>query len=89
MPPSKCLARNVRFSVMVNEPIDVWLARWPHLQTCYCYSSDYPHGEGGQWSLKKLYDRVAPVGDDVIEKFFVTNSEWVLPARTGTFEDRS
>src|SRR3974390_1613477 len=79
MKPSEFLSRNVRVSVMVDEPVEVWLQRYPAIHNCYCYSSDYPHVEGGPWSLKRFYDRLAPLGDSVVEKFFVTNSQLVLP----------
>jgi predicted TIM-barrel fold metal-dependent hydrolase len=75
--PSEYIARNVRFSVLLDEPVEIWLERWPHLRSVYC--SDFPHPEGRPWSLKKFHERIAPLGDDMVEKFFVTNSEWVLP----------
>lgn len=81
MKPSEFLSRNVRVSVMVDEPVEVWLERHPQIQNVYCYSSDYPHVEGGPWSLKRLYERVVPLGDDIVEKFFVTNSQLVLPVQ--------
>ena len=80
MKPSGFLGRNVRVSTMVKEPVEVWFQRWPHLQDVYCYSSDYPHAEGGKWSLNRLFERVAPLGDNIVEKFFVNNSQFVLPA---------
>jgi predicted TIM-barrel fold metal-dependent hydrolase len=79
MKPSGYLARNVRVSVMVEENVELWLERWPHLRNVYCYSSDYPHAEGGEWSLKRMFERIALLGDEVTEKFFVSNSRWVLP----------
>jgi len=79
MLPSKFLSRNVRSSIIGDEPVDLYIKQWPHLQDVYCYSSDYPHIEGGQWSLKKSFARVAPLGDEIVEKFFVTNSRLVLP----------
>ena len=78
--PSEYLATNVRVSVLLGEPVEIWLKRYPFLKSVYCYSSDYPHLEGKPWSMKKFYERIAPFGDDVIEKFFVTNSLLVLPA---------
>ena len=77
--PSEYVARNVRVSTMSDEPVEVWLQRYPDLRDVYCYSSDYPHVEGGKWSLKNVYDRVAPLGEDVVERFFVTNAQLVLP----------
>jgi predicted TIM-barrel fold metal-dependent hydrolase len=79
MSPTEYLRRNVRVSVMHDEPIDVWIQRYPALLDVYCYSSDFPHVEGGEWSLKRLYEQLAPLGDTVLEKFFVTNSQLVLP----------
>lgn len=79
MKPSEYLARNVRVSVLHDEPVENWLVRYPQLQDVYCYSSDYPHGEGRAHSLEKFYDRIAPLGDEVVTKFFVTNPQWLLP----------
>lgn len=76
--PSEYLAAQVRTSVLLHEPVELWIERYPMLQDCYCYSSDFPHIEGGQWSLKNFYERIAPLGDTVIEKFFVTNSQLLL-----------
>ena len=78
--PSEYLCRNVRVSVMLHEPVEVWFERYPKIQNVYCYSSDFPHVEGGQWSLDRFYERIAPLGDDIVEKFFVGNSQLVLPA---------
>lgn len=76
--PSEYLARQVRTSVLLHEPVEVWLERYPKLQDCYCYSSDFPHVEGGQWSLQEFYRRVSPLGDDIVEKFFVKNPQLLL-----------
>lgn len=78
MKPSEYMARQVRTSVLLHEPVEIWLERYPMIQDCYCYSSDYPHPEGQHYSLKKFYERVAPLGNDVVEKFFVTNSQLLL-----------
>lgn len=76
--PSEYLARQVRTSVLLYEPVEVWLERYPMIQDCYCYSSDFPHPEGGPWSIQDFYDRIAPLGDDVAEKFFVSNPHLLL-----------
>ncbi|WP_257555995.1 amidohydrolase family protein [Sphingobium sp. CFD-2] len=78
--PSEYIARNVRVGVLLNEPVEEWIVRYPHLQDVYCYSSDYPHGEGQAHSMQKFYDRVAPLGDEVLKKFFMKNGELLLPA---------
>jgi predicted TIM-barrel fold metal-dependent hydrolase len=78
--PSEYLARNVRVTPFNEfEPVDRDFERYPNLATCYCYSTDYPHVEGGKRSKALLYDKVAPLGDDVVEQFFVTNAELLMP----------
>ena len=79
MPPSHYFARNVRVTPFYFEPIDVYLDRHPDLVDCYAYSTDYPHNEGGPEAKSRLYEKIAPLGDDVVRKFFVTNGEWLLP----------
>jgi predicted TIM-barrel fold metal-dependent hydrolase len=79
MPPSAYIARNVRVTPFYFEPIDVYLERHPTVLDCYCYSTDYPHQEGGVESKARLYAKVKPFGEDVVRKFFVTNGEWLLP----------
>jgi predicted TIM-barrel fold metal-dependent hydrolase len=76
--PSEYLASNVRVAVLLDERVERWIERHPHLQSVYCYSSDFPHYEGRQWSLQKFFERVSPLGDDIVEKFFVTNSQLIL-----------
>ena len=78
--PSEYLARNVRVTPHSTvEPVDVFFKRYPHLASCYCYSTDYPHLEGGAHINWKLYEMLAPLGEDVLERYFVTNGEWLLP----------
>lgn len=76
--PSEFMAKQVRTSVLLHEPVEIWLKRYPMIQECYCYSSDFPHIEGGQWSLKNFYERISPLGNDIVEKFFVTNPQLLL-----------
>jgi len=61
-----------------DEPIDKYVERFPALEDCYCYSSDFPHVEGMPYSMEIFYKKVAPMGDAFIEKFFCTNSQLVL-----------
>jgi predicted TIM-barrel fold metal-dependent hydrolase len=80
MLPSQYLARNVRVTPFNNfEPIAEHLRRYPHLQDCYCYSTDYPHIEGGK-NIKAVFaEKVKPLGYEVMEKFFAKNAEWLMP----------
>jgi predicted TIM-barrel fold metal-dependent hydrolase len=78
--PSEYLRRNVRVTPYHFEPIDRWLERYPAMVDMLAYGSDYPHVEGGKRSHLVMFDKVAPFGDEVLEKFFVRNAEWLMPA---------
>jgi predicted TIM-barrel fold metal-dependent hydrolase len=78
--PSEYLARNVRVTPHnVVEPVREFFERYPHLSDCYCYSTDYPHLEGGAHINEKAYAALEPLGADVLEKYFVENGKWLLP----------
>lgn len=79
MPPSGYVARNIRVSPFHFEPVDTYFQRYPSLRDCYCFSSDYPHYEGGKSPVDDMAQKVAPLGDEMLEKFFVTNAEWIMP----------
>ena len=77
--PSRYIARNVRVTPYYFEPVSSYFERWPDLSDVYCYSSDYPHREGGQASKQRFYEELSGKGDDVVEKFFVANGSYLLP----------
>jgi predicted TIM-barrel fold metal-dependent hydrolase len=80
LPPSAYLARNVRVTPhSIVEPVDLFFRRYPHLADCYCYSTDYPHLEGGAHINRKMADMLAPLGQDVLEKYFAGNGAWLMP----------
>ncbi|WP_219013939.1 amidohydrolase family protein [Streptomyces sp. NEAU-sy36] len=79
MKPSEYIARNVRISPFNFEPIDRYIQNDPSLVDIYCYSTDYPHVEGTKDSMANMLAKVKPLGEDVTEKFFRTNAEWLLP----------
>lgn len=79
MRPSEYLARNVRVTPFVFEPVDDFLRRHPDLSTVYCYSSDYPHREGGAYSVQTFSDRLADFDDVTRQRFFTENGRWLLP----------
>jgi predicted TIM-barrel fold metal-dependent hydrolase len=80
MKPSEYLARNVRVTPHnVVEPVAEFFCRYPQLANCYCFSTDYPHLEGGANIKTKVYEMLRPLGDEVLEKYFVNNGEWLLP----------
>jgi len=78
-PPSFYLRRNVRVSPFDFEPIDVFINRNPVLGDIMCFASDYPHVEGGKDPVGAWYKRLKPFGPEMVEKFFVTNAQWLMP----------
>ena len=77
--PSEYVARNVRVTPFHFEPVDRLLTSYPKLADVFVFSTDYPHVEGGRNSFTRFFEKVAPLGDDITEKFFVKNGEWLLP----------
>jgi predicted TIM-barrel fold metal-dependent hydrolase len=80
MKPSEYLARNVRVTPHnIVEPVEMFFERYPQIASCYCYSTDYPHLEGGTHVNRAMHDRLAPLGDDILRKYFAGNGEWLMP----------
>ncbi len=80
MKPSEYLRKNVRVSPFTFEPVDLYFDQCPYLQDMLCFSTDYPHFEGGRSPIGDMAARVQRFGPDVVEKFFVTNAELVMPS---------
>ncbi len=78
MKPSEYVNRNIRASSFWFEPVDIYLSRYG-LEDVYCFASDYPHPEGGKDPAATHYDRLKHLGPGVLEKFFRTNAEWIMP----------
>ena len=80
LPPSAYLNRNVRVTPFYFEPVDLYFERYPQLIDCYCYSTDYPHPEGGQHAKLRFFEAIERLGPEIVEKFFVANGQWLFPA---------
>lgn len=78
MRPSEYIARNVRVSPFDFEPVGEYIDKYG-LDTVYCFASDYPHAEGGSDPMGKFNAQLERFGEDVYEKFFVTNGEVLIP----------
>lgn len=78
--PSEYINRNVRVSPFHFEPVDKYFRTYPNLSDVFCYSSDYPHVEGGKYSLRTLEQKLEPLGEEIVTKFVKTNADWLLPA---------
>lgn len=77
--PSDYVRSNVRITPLIHEDIDRWVERYPDLADVLCFSTDYPHPEGGKNAIGRFHDKVRRFGEDVVEKFFVTNGQFLLP----------
>jgi predicted TIM-barrel fold metal-dependent hydrolase len=79
MKPSEYLNRNVRATPYVFEDVKSYFDRYPDLTDVYCYSSDYPHVEGGTYSKQRHALNLAEADQTLIDKFFAENGRWLLP----------
>ena len=71
-PPSHYVRRQVRVTPMYGESVSGYIAR-DGLTEVYAFGSDYPHPEGGRAPVDRFLDELSPLGDEVIERFFVSN----------------
>ena len=76
--PSDYVKSNIRVSPYDFEDIDVYITRYG-LEDVLCFASDYPHVEGGRDPIGAWYRRLEPLGEQVVEKFFVVNGRWIVP----------
>jgi predicted TIM-barrel fold metal-dependent hydrolase len=79
--PSQYLARNVRVTPYSFEPVDRYLDRWPELSSVYCFSSDYPHIEGGRNTHVTFANRLKNFDAETRRKFFFENASWLFADR--------
>jgi predicted TIM-barrel fold metal-dependent hydrolase len=78
MKPSDYVRRNLRVTPFRFEPVADYMER-SDFRECYCYSSDFPHPEGGTAPLAEFSRSIERLGSDAAERLFVSNAEWVLP----------
>jgi predicted TIM-barrel fold metal-dependent hydrolase len=79
MRPSEYIDRNVRVTPFHFEPVDLYFERYPNLQNVYCYSTDYPHVEGGNESKRIFAETLSDISADLQDKFFFRNATLLLP----------
>jgi len=79
MRPSEYIARNVRVTPFVFEPVARYLDRYPNLASVYCYSTDYPHVEGGKDSKRVFSEALRDASAGVRDQFFYQNATLLLP----------
>ncbi|PSJ03408.1 amidohydrolase family protein [Cyanobium usitatum] len=78
MSPSDYMRRNIRVTPYRFEPVGDLVERFG-FDDCYCYSSDFPHPEGGRTPIQDFEKHIERLGQRNAEKFYVTNAEWVMP----------
>ncbi len=79
MKPSEYIRRNVRVTPYRIENIADYIDRYG-MAECYCYSSDFPHPEGGNDPVTEFGANLDRLGDSIKDQFFSSNGEWVLPS---------
>ena len=79
MKPSDYVRRNIRITPYWFENVADYIDHY-NLPECYCYSSDFPHPEGGVRPMQEFEERIGRLGQKSAEAFYVNNAEWVLPA---------
>jgi predicted TIM-barrel fold metal-dependent hydrolase len=78
--PSEYLASNVRVTPWNGiEPIGDLMKNNPDLSSCFCYSTDYPHVEGGLASKQRMFDEVSHLGQKTVDKLFHDNAAFLFP----------
>jgi hypothetical protein len=77
--PSEYVRSNVRVTPLIHEDIGSWIERYPGLEDVLSFSTDYPHPEGGKNAARRYHEKISRFGDRVVEKFFVTNGQLLLP----------
>jgi hypothetical protein len=80
------MAAAVFHEPFVFEPVHVYLDRYD-IADVLCFSTDYPHVEGGSDPLAAFGARLAGFGPEVVEKFFVTNGDGCCRTEPGHHED--
>lgn len=79
MKPSEYLNRQVRVTPFYFEDVASYFTRFPHLEDVYCFSTDYPHREGGKESKQKFSENLSEHSEQVRRKFFRENGLFLTP----------
>jgi len=76
--PSYYIKKNVKVTPFHFEDLKTYLERYD-CADILCFSTDYPHVEGGKNSFRDTYEKVKGLGPEVVEKFYVKNAEFLFP----------
>jgi len=78
MKPSEYVKRNVRVTPFWNEDLPLMIERYG-LAEVYCFSTDYPHPEGGRDPIGKFRKHLAKLPEDYARKFMIENAKLLFP----------
>jgi predicted TIM-barrel fold metal-dependent hydrolase len=78
-PPSYYIKKNVRVTPFVFEDVARQISTYD-LGSVLCFSTDYPHVEGGKNAFVTFLDNIKGLGSNVLEDFFVNNGKLLFPA---------
>jgi predicted TIM-barrel fold metal-dependent hydrolase len=78
MKPSDYMRRNIRITPYRFESVGDLVERYG-FEECYCYSSDFPHPEGGTSPMQDFAKHIERLGQTNAEKFYISNAKWVMP----------
>jgi hypothetical protein len=72
------MRRNIRITPYRFESVGDLVERHG-FEECYCYSSDFPHPEGGTSPMQDFAKHIERLGQANAEKFYISNAKWVMP----------
>jgi predicted TIM-barrel fold metal-dependent hydrolase len=76
--PMEVFRENLRFTPFSFEPMSGQIERYG-MPEIYAFSTDFPHPEGGTNPHELHHDDLAHLGPGMIERYFRTNAELLLP----------
>ena len=77
--PSFYFNRNVRVTPFpIERDIALDVERYG-LDDILCFSSDYPHVEGGKYAASTFYKKLEGLGPEFMQKFYIENSRLLFP----------
>jgi predicted TIM-barrel fold metal-dependent hydrolase len=77
-PPSHYVKQNIRVTPFFFEDVAAYIKAYD-VGKVLGFSTDYPHVEGGPNAFAIFYDNLKPLGNKVLEDFFVNNGQLLLP----------
>jgi hypothetical protein len=77
--PSEYVQRQLRFTPFPGEPVG-WMIEQAG-DELFCFSSDYPHPEGGRDPIGRFEATLEGVNDNALERFYTSNFADLMGSR--------